>query len=153
MDECESLCQNGWHLNFKEIINMLKIKNTLFVFLLLNVLFGFSATSVAAGKIENATLEEILAAIDTTIERSEKTLAALESGADKETVLGLLRDTKQIAKEIHATRKAAVYKSKAGTLMKKARSATKKDDMDAAKEHVAKGLEFYKKLKEIFHGN
>lgn len=132
---------------------MYKTKNILFAFLLLSTLFGFSTISSAAGKIENATLEEILAAIDTTIERSEKTLVALESDADKDVVLKLLGDTKQIAKEIHATRKAAVYKSKAGTLMKKARSAVKKDDMDTAKTHVTKAIEFYKKLKKIFHGN
>lgn len=132
---------------------MRKTKNILFAFLLVNALFGFSTTSIAAGKIENATMEEVLASIDTTIERSEKTLAALESGADQQTVLDLLNDTKQMAKEIHATRKAAVYKSKAGSLMKKARSAAKKNDMNAAKTHVAKGLEFYKKLKEVFPGS
>ena len=106
--------------------------------------------ALAAGKIENATLEEIKASIDTTIERSEKTLEALESGADKEAVLELLASTKQMAKEIHATRKSAVYKSKAGSQMKKARSAAKKDDLEKAKEHVIKGLEYYKNLKIEF---
>jgi ribosomal protein S20 len=109
-----------------------------------------SNTTLAAGKIENATLGEIKASIDTTIERSEKTLAAIENGGDKETVLGLLSDTKQMAKEIHATRRAAVFKSKAGTQMKKARKAAKKDDLEAAKTHVEKGVEFYKQLKQAF---
>jgi ribosomal protein S20 len=106
--------------------------------------------ALAAGKIENATLDEIKASIITTIERSEKTLAAIEAGEDKDAVLDLLAATKQMSKEIHATRKSAVYKSKAGTQMKKARSAAKKDDLETAKEHVIKGLEYYKNLKVEF---
>jgi hypothetical protein len=125
-------------------------KKIILAFFLACAVTTVSTTSIAAGKIENATLEEIKASIDTTIERSEKALSALESGADKETVLGFLADTKQMAKEIHATRRAAVYKTKAGTQMKKARSAAKKDDLETAKEHVAKGVEFYKQLKEAF---
>lgn len=125
-------------------------KKIILAFLLVCAVTTVSTTTIAAGKIENATLEEIKASIDTTIERSEKTLAALESGADKETVLTLLRDTKQMAKEIHATRRSAIYKSKAGTQMKKARFAAKKGDLETAKGHVAKGVEFYKQLKEAF---
>lgn len=128
-------------------------KKILLAFLLLSTISSFSITSIAAGKIENATMEEILAAIDTTIDRSEKALAAIESGANKDTVLELLNETKQMAKEIHATRRAAVYKSKAGSQMKKARIAAKKDDLETAKTHVAKGLEFYRKLKDAFPGS
>lgn len=112
--------------------------------------FAISTAAVAAGKIENATMDEIKAAIDNTIELSEQTLAAIESGADKEKVLDLISDVKQMGKEIHATRRAAVYKSKAGTQMKKARSAAKKNDLETAKEHVKNGVEFYKQLKEAF---
>ncbi len=125
-------------------------KKIILAFFLICAVTTVSTTTFAAGKIENATLEEIKASINTTIERSEKALAALESGADKETVLSLLADTKQMAKEIHATRRAAVYKTKAGTQMKKARTAAKKDDLETAKGHVAKGVEFYKQLKEAF---
>lgn len=125
-------------------------KKILLVFFLIFSVATVSTTAIAAGKIENATLDEIKASINTTIERSEKTLAAIENGADKETVLGLLSDTKQMAKEIHATRRAAVFKSKAGTQMKKARKAAKKDDLETAKTHVEKGVELYKKLKEAF---
>jgi len=49
-----------------------------------------------------------------------------------------------MAKEIHATRRAAVFKSKAGKFMKKARKAAKKDDLEEAKNHVEKGVKFYK---------
>lgn len=119
-------------------------------FFLISVTATVSTTAIAAGKIENATLDEIKASINTTIERSEKTLAALKSGADKEAVLELLSSTKQMAKEIHATRRAAVFKSKAGSQMKKARKAAKKDDLETAKGHVEKGVQFYKQLKEAF---
>jgi len=112
-----------------------------------------STPTIAAGKIENATPAEVKASLDTTIERAEKTLTALESGSDKETVLGLLSDTKQMAKEIHATRRAAVFKGKAGTQMKKARKAAKEGDLETAKKHVAAGVEYYHELKKAFSGN
>ena len=129
---------------------MFLTKKLILAFFLICAITTVSTSTIAAGKIENATLEEIKASIDTTIERSEKTLAALENGAGKETVLNLLSDTKQMAKEIHATRRSAVYKSKAGTQMKKARKAAKKNDLETAKSHVEKGLEFYKQLKVAF---
>ncbi len=129
---------------------MQPIIKLIFAFFLACSVSTISTTATAAGKIENATLEEIIASINTTITRSEKTLEALENGADKETVLSLLSDTKQMAKEIHATRRAAVYKSKAGSQMKKARKAAKKDDLEKAKGHVKEGVELYKKLKKAF---
>jgi hypothetical protein len=125
-------------------------KKIILIFFLICTVTTVSTTTIAAGKIENATLDEIKASINTTIERSEKTLTALENGADKETVLSLLSDTKQMAKEIHATRRAAVFKSKAGSQMKKARKAAKKGDLETAKNHIEKGIEFYKQLKEAF---
>ncbi len=128
-------------------------KKIMLAFFLLIVISSFSITSFAAGKIKNATMDEIKGFIDNTIERSEKVLATIENGADNETVLTLLNDVKQMAKEIHATKKAAVYKSKAGSQMKKARIAAKKGDLESAKPHVVKGLEYYRKLKEVFPGN
>jgi len=125
-------------------------KKTIILFFLIFNIATFSTTTFAAGKIENATLEEIKASIDTTIERAEKVLTELENGADKESILSLISDTKQMAKEIHATRRSAVFKSKAGSQMKKARTAAKKDDLETAKGHVEKGVEFYKQLKEAF---
>ncbi len=125
-------------------------KTMIMTFFLIFSIATFSTTTLAAGKIENATLGEIKASIDTTIERAEKVFSALESGADNEKVLDLLSDTKQMAKEIHATRKAAVFKSKAGSQMKKARTAAKKDDLETAKKHVEEGVKLYKQLKEAF---
>ncbi len=125
-------------------------KTMIMTFFLIFSIATFSTTTLAAGKIENATLEEIKASIDTTIERAEKVFSALGSGADKEEILDLLSDTKQMAKEIHATRKAAVFKSKAGSQMKKARTAAKKDDLETAKKHVEEGVKLYKQLKKAF---
>ncbi len=132
---------------------MHQTKKIILTFFLLTIISSFPTAIFAAGKIQNATMDEIKGFIDTTIERSEKVLSAIENGEDNETVLSLLNDVKQMAKEIHATKKAAVYKSKAGSQMKKARIATKKADLDTAKPHVVKGLEYYRKLKEVFPGN
>jgi len=132
---------------------MHQTKKIILAFFLLTIISSFSTVIFAAGKIQNATMDEIKGFIDTTIERSEKVLAAIENGEDNETVLSLLNDVKQMAKEIHATKKALVYKSKAGSQMKKARIAAKKGDLDTARPHVVKGLEYYRNLKSVFPGN
>ena len=128
-------------------------KKLFLAIILASTITTVSTPTIAAGKIENATPAEVKASLNTTIERAEKTLAALENGADKDTVLTLLSDTKQMAKEIHATRRAAVFKGKAGTQMKKARKAAKEDDLETAKKHVAAGVEYYHELKKAFSGN
>lgn len=117
------------------------IKNLLAI-LLISTVFSISTPIIAVGKIENVTHDEVRASINTTLEIAEKTLAALENGADKEAVLELLIDIKQMTKEIPATRRAAVLKGK----------AAKNDDLEAAKTPVAAGVEFYCELNKAFSG-
>lgn len=122
----------------------------IFLAISLMIAIGTSTITHAAGKIENPTMEEVTSAIETTVKYAEETLDALNNGADKDTVLDLLRKTKQIAKEIEVTR-LGPPKMKASAQMKKARFAVRKDDMEKAKKHVESGVKHYHNLRERFY--
>ncbi len=104
----------------------------------------------AAGKIENPTTEEVIYAIETTVKNAEAALSAINSGADKDVILGFLRDTKQIAKEIEVTR-LGPNKMKASSQMKKARFAVRRDEMDKAKKYIETGVKHYHTLRKRFY--
>jgi len=118
---------------------------------LLSVSLGTtSSISNAAGKIENPTMEEVTYAIETTVKHAEEALAAINSGADKDVILGFIADTKQIAKEIEVTR-LGPNKMKASSQMKKARFAVRKDQMEKAKKHLEAGVKHYHTLRKRFY--
>jgi len=78
------------------------------------------------GKIANQTQAEVEQSLLDTIAVAEETLAAMKSGADKETVMALLKKTKQTGKTIESSVVLA-NRDRALTKVKKARSAYKKD--------------------------
>ncbi len=108
------------------------------------------APSYAAGKIENATMEEVTYAIETTLKMATDSLAALDNGASSDDVLAMLKKTKQIHKEIEVIRLGAI-KGRAATQMKKARIAAKKGDLETTRKHLAKGVEHYQTLRKKFY--
>ncbi len=129
---------------------MFKIKQLFSALLVLCALSVFPTLSQAAGKIENATMEEVIYAINTTIERAEKSLELLNGGAPNEEVLDMLKETKQIHKEIEVTRLGPL-KGRAASKMKKARNAMKKGDREKALKNVEAGIEYYYKLRKKFY--
>ncbi len=91
-----------------------------------------ATTQVAtAGKIEKATVQEVKEAIVDTISLSEETLAAIESGAEKDSVLELFKKTKQSSKRIESNIVDRLRQT-ANSRLRNARSAYKKDDKETA---------------------
>ena len=107
-------------------------------------------STMAVGKIENATPAETVVAIDKTLEVAEETLAAIKSGADKDSVMALFKTTKQSAKKIESTVTYMIRERSLGRL-KKARSAFKKDDLETAEEKMEETLKMFKDLKDKYH--
>lgn len=128
----------------------MKIKQLVAFFLFAFYIGIVPNPTFAAGKIENATMEEVVYAMNTTIELAEKSLAALDDGADADTVLDMLKETKQMHKRIEIIRLGAI-KSKAATQMRKARSAAKKKDLETTRAHLVKGIEHYHTLRKKFY--
>ncbi len=122
----------------------------MFSAILLPIFLCCTVVANAAGKIENPTMEEVTYAIETTVKHAEEALDALNSGADKDVILGFIAETKQIAKEIEVTR-LGPNKMKASSQMKKARFAVRKGEMEKAKKHLEAGVKHYHALRKRFY--
>ncbi len=111
-----------------------------------------SAMAKPAGKIENATAEETVVAIDETIELSEQTLKAIESDAEKNEIMGLFKATKQRAKQIESTVTYSIREKALGRLGK-ARLAYKKGKAEKSEviEKTVKAVDTFKALKNKYH--
>jgi hypothetical protein len=103
--------------------------------------------TIAAGKIEKATPQEVTEAIKDTISLSEETLAAVESGAEKEAVLDLFKRTKQSSKRIESNIVDRLRQT-ANSRLKKARSAFKKDDKETAVAFMTEAIQIFKDVQK-----
>ncbi|WP_428355417.1 hypothetical protein [Methyloprofundus sp.] len=108
------------------------------------------APSAMAGKQENQTQAQVAQSLTDTVTAAEETLAAMKSGADKETVMALLKKTKQTAKTIESSVVLA-NRDRALGKVKKARSAYKKDQHAKAEELMTQAVDKFKKVKEQYH--
>jgi hypothetical protein len=113
-------------------------------------LLATAPSTMAVGKIENATPAETVIAIDETLEVAEETLAAIKSGAEKDSVMALYKKTKQSAKKIESTVTYMIREKSLGRL-KKSRSAFKKDDLETAEEKMVETLKLFNDLKDKYH--
>ena len=109
-----------------------------------------SAIAKPAGKVANQTQAEVEQSLTDTVTVAEETLAAMRSGADKETVMALLKKTKQTAKTIESSVVLA-NRDRALGKVKKARSAYKKDQHEKAEELMTQAVDKFKKVKEQYH--
>lgn len=101
--------------------------------------------TMAAGKIENATAEEVSQAIEDAISKSEEALAAVQNGSDKDEVLAILKATKQASKRIESN-VVDRLRSTANSRIAKARSAMKKGDTAAAEALIAEAVATFKEV-------
>ncbi|WP_031434598.1 hypothetical protein [Methylomarinum vadi] len=113
-------------------------------------MFATAPATMAAGKIENATAEEVSQAIEDAISNSEKAVAAMQSGADEDTVLGLLKATKQASKRIESN-VVDRLRSKANSRIAKSRSAFRKGDKEKAQALATEALDIFKEVKSKYH--
>lgn len=117
--------------------------------LLLAAVISMTAISPAAfaeGKIKNATVEEVSQAIDDAIRLSGETLTAVQSKAEKDEVLKLLKATKQASKRIESN-VVDRLRSKANGKIAQARSAVKKGDSETAIALLTEAVEIFKEVK------
>ena len=108
-----------------------------------------SAIAKPAGKIANQSQQGVLQAFDDSIAAIEAAQTAMESGEDKDKVLALMKEAKQ---ELNRIESATVNREKerANGLLKKARSAYRKDDLEKAKTLMAETVAKFISLKKIY---
>lgn len=107
---------------------------------------GSFTQAQAAGKIENATPEEVAASIAGAAQKSEDALAALKNGAADETVLELIEGARQDSKRIEVGR-LDVKRTRAAAHLKKARRAIRKGDKAQAEASLIEAIKGYQEVK------
>ena len=109
-----------------------------------------AAIAKPAGKIANQTQEGVKQSLLDTIAVAEETLAAMKSGAEKDTVMALLKKTKQTAKTIESSVVLA-DRDRALAKVKKSRSAYKKDQHAKAEELMEQAVVRFIKVNDKYH--
>lgn len=132
----------------KSPMSLLK-KLALALLVSVSMLAAVTPSAMAAGKIQNQSPEGVLQAFDDAIAAVEAAQDAINSNADKDTVLALLKTSKQ---ELNRIESATVNraKEKANGILKKARSAYKKDQHEIAKVKIKDAVAAFKGLKQIY---
>ena len=111
-----------------------------------------TAMAKPAGKIENQSPAAVLTAFDDAIssaEAADSVVQKLESGADTNAALELMKEAKQALNHIES---ATVNreKEKANGLLKDSRLAVIKDDLKTAKALMTEAVAKFKELKQIY---
>jgi vacuolar-type H+-ATPase subunit E/Vma4 len=144
------LCINTIIIIYKKV----KFKMSLLKKLVLAFFVSFAmlatAPSVMAAKVANQTQAEVEQSLTDTVTVAEETLAAMKSGADKDTVLALIKKTKQTAKTIESSVVLA-KRDRALSKVAKARGAYKKDQHEKAEELMEQAVKGFKDVKTLYH--
>jgi hypothetical protein len=128
---------------------MTLLKKVVIALFVSTAMLATAPSAMAAGKIENQSPEGVLLAFDEAIASVEAAQTAMLSGEDKDTVLALMKEAKQNLNRIES---AVINREKerANGLLKKSRSAYKKDDLETAKELMSKTVAKFAALKQIY---
>lgn len=127
----------------------MKFLKQIIIALAVTLSVGSIAPAMAAGKIENATPEEVGASIAGALKNSEEALAALKNGTDNETVLNLIEAARQDSKRIEVGR-LDVKRTRAAAHLKNARSALRKDDKVKAEASLIEAVKGYQEVKDLY---
>lgn len=123
--------------------------NTFNKILVSSVIAAMSSTAFA---VANPSYEDVKAAIDNTLAKVEETKAALDNGTDKEKLIDLVTEARQLQKDI-TNNVLDVKRNRASNVLKQVRAALLKDEVQTAKESLADALNRYKEIKELYASN
>jgi uncharacterized protein (DUF3084 family) len=111
-----------------------------------------ATTTSYAFAIENPSYSDVTAAIENTIAKVEEAKTALDSGTDSKAVIDMLTDARQLQKDI-ANNVLDVKRNQASNVLKQARSAVQKNELQTAKESLADALKRYYEIKQLYAAN
>jgi uncharacterized protein (DUF3084 family) len=111
-----------------------------------------AATTSHAFAIENPSYSDVTAAIENTIAKVEEAKTALDSGTDSKAVIDMLTDARQLQKDI-ANNVLDVKRNQASNVLKQARSAVQKHELQTARESLADALKRYYEIKQLYAAN
>ncbi|WP_404361012.1 hypothetical protein [Methylotuvimicrobium sp. KM1] len=115
------------------------------------ILFTFllGALSSNAFAVTNPTYAEVKAAIENTLAKVEEAQSALDNDTDKAVLIDLISDARQLQKDI-ANNALDVKRNRASSVLKKARSAVKNDDLVSARSALNDAANRYKEIQRLY---
>lgn len=113
---------------------------------------AITATSSTAFAVANPSYEEVQSAINNTLAKVEEANTGINSGADTEKLIEMVTDARQLQKDI-SNNVLDVKRNQASNVLKQARAALQKNELEAAKESLADALNRYKEIKQIYAAN
>lgn len=108
-----------------------------------------SPLTIAAGKIENATTEEVKQALVDSVKATEEALASLKSGAEAETINDQINNARQLIKRVEINR-LDVIRTRSAESLKKARQALNNGQKDIAEDFLTNALKGFKEMQSAF---
>ena len=115
--------------------------------ILLTLLFTIFSSSAFA--VANATYEKVWVAIESTITKVEEAKNALKNGTDKDALIDMVSEARQLQKDI-ANNDLDVKRNRASAKLKKARRAIKKDELESAHVLLVDALNRYQEIKQLY---
>ena len=113
---------------------------------------AIAALSSSAFAVANPSYEDVKAAINNTLAKVEEAKTALDNGTDNEKLLDLVSDARQLQKDI-ANNVLDVKRNQASNVLKQARSAIQKNELEAAKASLDDAVNRYKEIQQIYAAN
>lgn len=113
---------------------------------------AITASSSTAFAVVNPSYDDVKTAIDNTLAKVEEANTGINSGTDTEKLIDIVTDARQLQKDI-ANNVLDVKRNQASNVLKQARSALQKNELDVAKESLADALNRYKEIKQIYAAN
>jgi membrane-bound ClpP family serine protease len=115
------------------------------------ILFSFILTAMTPTvfAVANPSYEDVKVAIDNTLAKVEEANIALNNGVDNEAVVEMVTDARQLQKDI-ANNVLDVKRNQASNVLKQARMALQKNELQPAKESLADALNRYKEIKQLY---
>ena len=111
--------------------------------------FVIAAMSSAAFAVANPSYEDVKAAIDNTLAKVEEAKTALDNGADSNTLIDMVTDARQLQKDI-ANNVLDVKRNQASNVLKQARTAIRKNELQSAKESLTDAVNRYKEIQQLY---
>lgn len=108
---------------------------------------GIPPVVIAAGKMENATEEEVRVALKESIKAVEDALAALQKGEGETIVSEHINNARQLIKRVENNR-LDVIRTRSAESLKKARQAVSKGETKQAEEHLLNALKGFRNMQD-----
>jgi enoyl-CoA hydratase/carnithine racemase len=124
----------------------MKLLKPLLLSAFLGASMGVFSTAALAECEDGRTCFEPEQAIDMTVAKIMEARHAIDNGADNKDVLALIREAKNLNKEINANDIVDRKRQKAASFLKKAKKEMKKSQNQVAEEHLKEAEKLFKGL-------